>query len=254
MFVLEDMEEVIFGYGRALAPLGRRLIVATTVREAKHLAATWTSEPCTCAILDERVGDGSGTEVLPLPPSMVRAQSVAVVSGFLDAWVAVRAAAMHAAAVPKPVEPSALIALVQLLEKRASQSLGPRLETEVFPRARRFDPFFLDGNELVTPSGIFHLRPADAELLAYLVDAGGTPRPARTIAIDLYPGSRDRGEQLVRRHIADLRRALGPFSALIRRGKDGGYDLATEPFRSESPLIWKSGSANSPPSPEEPLQ
>ena len=230
---------MIRGYCRCLAPLGHRIVVSRSLREARQAAAAWKGEPCACALLEEVLEDGHGTDLLPLPSSVVAQQSVAIVSGFIDASVALRAAAMHALAVPKPVDRWTLVTLVKLLERRAHERAARPLfpaagaEFEKTPRARRFDPFVLHGHHLATPSGVLQLRPGEAELLAYLVDAAGNPLPAKTIALDLYLDSRDGGEQLVRRHIANLRRTLGVFSALISRSKSGGYRIATELFRSE---------------------
>src|ERR1041385_3338022 len=115
LFILEDMEACVAAYRRVLAPLGRRIVVARGVDEARDLALAWSDQPCTAALLDERLQDGSGTDLLPLPSRFVPAQSVAVISGFVDAWLAVRVATMQALVIPKPVDGATLVALVRFL-------------------------------------------------------------------------------------------------------------------------------------------
>jgi two-component system KDP operon response regulator KdpE len=218
VLICDDEAQILRALRVILGDAGFEVVPATTVREALDAAAV---RPPEAAIIDLVLPDGDGVEVC----RSIREWSempLLVLSAVGDERDKVRA--LDAGAddyVTKPFGPDELVARLRAALRRVSPSdeSEPVLaadEIEIDLPARR-----------VTRSGEeVHLTPTEFDLLRLLVRNRGRLLTHRTLLKEVWgPGFQD-DTQVLRVHIANLRRKIEPEAGkrrLIRTDPGVGY-------------------------------
>jgi DNA-binding response OmpR family regulator len=126
VLVVEDEDDLLATYRRLFARGGLRVVTAAT--RAAGLAAL-AREPFEAAVVDVRLPDGDGLEVVRTAHQASPPTPVIVVTGFPSRHARQAALAAGAAAVvAKPFDAAALAARVRTLASSASSSARPARE------------------------------------------------------------------------------------------------------------------------------
>jgi DNA-binding response OmpR family regulator len=204
-----------------LATLARHSVVSTwtrTVLETRELLHA-VHPPWRYAIIDERLPDGSGLEVIKELRATGRCAHAALVSASRSFERVLAAFRAHEELLPKPNTPQEVHHLLTALEERDTGCLQPA------PSQTRFGRFVIDVHGLHTPVGLTRLSTMSLKLLAYL----GGQFPAFTSSLELAQQvfhRRDRAAaDLVRKYVANTRRALGSYGWIIESVNKRGYRL-----------------------------
>jgi DNA-binding response OmpR family regulator len=239
VLLIDDEAAALRAFSRGLRSLGYEPIAAGSIAEARDVLSEWSLHACALALVDYRLEDGLGIDLLPELSALVPAPTIALISGFLNSDVATRAFKGGALPMAKPGDAETLRELLDILahlrqRTRASGSSNPPRSSDSSPdiSAARlvFGPFALDGRSLQTPSGARKLRHAESKLLAHLAlrrpGAVGLDELARVV----LGRDDDGGRRSVYSHVTNLRLSLGPYAALVETEHKYGYRLALERF------------------------
>jgi DNA-binding response OmpR family regulator len=207
---------------RALSGGGFSTHWAQTCAEARRMIANGPS--LSYALVDDRLGDGFGLDLLPLLDALRPKPCIALVSAHLSAERAMAALRADRLALPKPVTPAGVLELLALLERRQlvrSASLDRLV----------FGAFVLDAEGLRAPDGLRPLCASSIALLRYLLmrEPDGYLKAA-DIAVRLLNRRDSAGHDLVRRQVANLRRSLGPHAWLVASVAKRGYRIDPRAF------------------------
>lgn len=222
---------------RGAESLGYAPVLASSLAEARERVAHWTDEPCALALIDYRLEDGLGVDLLPELSALEPCPSVALVSGFLNSEIAIRAVKAGAIPMARPGDADTLRELLEVLVHLRRRTLGgsdrarasdPSVDSNAAPIM--FGPFALSGNSLATPSGMRKLRNAESKLLAHLARRRPDPVGMHELAKVVLGRADDGGRRSVYSHVTNLRLSLGPYAALVETEHKYGYRLALEPF------------------------
>ena len=116
----------------------RQELVAARTFDAAWRATepvAWHESPFDYVFLDLHLPDGSGLDLLDRMSSLEPRPSVAVISGFLDAYDAIALHGRCVIAVPKPADQNVLFAVLALLEEsRSGGSLVGRFAAAIKSR------------------------------------------------------------------------------------------------------------------------
>jgi hypothetical protein len=123
---------------------------------------------------------------------------------------------------PKPRDLAQILDLLALLQRTGTPRIVPRLGPNTL--AGEEEDWILDDDGLRTPTGFIPLgRPSRAILNALMRSPGFVSSTDLARALDRRDYA---GPAMVRRRIADTRRALGEYSWLIESLPKHGYRLA----------------------------
>ena len=223
VLICDDEEQILRALRVILGDAGFEVVPAMTVQEALDAAAVTRPD---AAIIDLVLPDGDGVDVC----SSIREWSrmpILVLSAVGDEREKVRA--LDAGAddyVTKPFGSDELIARLRAALRRAAPVSDPEPAItvdglEIDLPARRVSR---DGDEI-------HLTPIEYDLLRHLVLNRGRLLTHRTLLRDVWgPGFQD-DTQVLRVHIANLRRKIEPGPGpprLIRTDPGVGYRFSAE--------------------------
>lgn len=241
VLLVEDDEIALRGLSRGLRAIGYVPLAASSVAEARCVFSTWSTAACALALVDNRLEDGYGIDLLPELTALVPSPAVALISGFLDSDLATRAFKRGAIPLGKPPDADTLREILEILvhlRKRSHfattassnppESSCSAVDLEAEPLV--FGPFVLRGHSLTTPEGPLRLRRAESRLLAQLARR----RPGAVCMAELAKVVLGRDDDGSRRslhsHVMNLRVRLGPYAALVETEHKFGYRLALEVF------------------------
>jgi DNA-binding response OmpR family regulator len=238
LFLLDDEPLALSALSRLAQSIGYEPVVASSLAEARSLLSSWSENAFALALIDNRLEDGSGMELLPELSILDPAPAVALVSGFLNSEIAARAFKGGAIPMARPADIQTLRELLELLthlRKRTQaaadnsrRSSDPSIVVDAEPLV--FGPFALSGNSLATPSGPRRLRHAESTLLAHLARRRPGVVCMTELAKVVLGRDDDGGRRSVYAHVTNLRLSLGPYAALIETEHKSGYRLALEFF------------------------
>ena len=121
VLVIEDDEAIVRTWKRLLCAQFE-LEVAATFEAAwqKTEQERWVKSPFDFVLLDLRLPDGNGADILERLNTCEPCPAVAVISAFLDAHLAVTIHGRCAIAVPKPADQEVLLGILAILEESRS--------------------------------------------------------------------------------------------------------------------------------------
>jgi DNA-binding response OmpR family regulator len=207
----------------------RGLIVRTAgkVQQARQVLAGWTSRKFDYALVDDRLPDGFGLDLVPALSELRPAPGYAVVTARPSTERALRAWQKAVVIVPKPASPVGLLELLGFLETQRVTTRKPRYKREMSVlEPVRFGAFVLDPEGLRTEQGLLEIGGVGRILLAELLHYQGAWVPTVHLAREIYELEDAHGTMLVRRHISFLRRALGPLRWIVESAVQRGYRIA----------------------------
>jgi DNA-binding response OmpR family regulator len=182
------------------------------------------------AVIDDRLPDGFGLELLPLLESVEPKPAVALVTAFPTdqrAFAALRARRML---LPKPTTHAGWTELLSILDEQRDFLVATADSSS--GTATAFGGFVLDETGLSTPRGHVFMRRSEIRLFAFLLECSGRASSTTEIARKVF-GRRDGAStDLVRRHIANARQRLGPYGWLLELVPKKGYRLAPKAWAS----------------------
>jgi DNA-binding NarL/FixJ family response regulator len=126
LLAVEDTDLIAQQWGRILVRHGIEFLHAATLAEAREAVARWTETPFDYVLLDLKLPDGDGADLLPTLNGLTPKPAVAVITGFLDSNRSIDLHGRCTIMVPKPAEPRALLGIVEILE--GSRKSGPVVE------------------------------------------------------------------------------------------------------------------------------
>lgn len=179
------------------------------------------------ALVDDRLPDGSGLDLLPLVDRLEPAPRVALFSAFFSRERALAALQAHRVLLPKPTEPSQLRHLLAALDGFESTSSAPDLDATPYKQHDDREHLILTTEGLRTHTDLLPLRGPARETLCFLIERRGRLASSAEIARELLRRRDTAASDLVRRRVADLRRALGPYGWLIESIPKCGYRIAS---------------------------
>jgi DNA-binding response OmpR family regulator len=240
VLVVDDEQVALRALSRALRACGYVPLSANSLGEARRVFAGWPECPCGFALVDNKLGDCFGLELLPELKALDPAPAVALISSALTSDIAARAFKNGAIPMARPEDHDTLRELLEVLAQlrlragaRGASSNPPRLPVPgpgILRQPLTFGPFILEGHALVTPSGRRHLRHLESEILAHLAR-----RNPQVVAVSelakVVLGRADGGVlRSVYSHVTNLRLNLGPYAALVATERGEGYRLAVSVF------------------------
>jgi DNA-binding response OmpR family regulator len=240
VLVVDDEEVVLRALSRALRACGYDPVVARSLAEARGVLSVWREQPCGFALVDNKLEDGFGLDLLPELRALEPAPGVALLSAALTSEIAAEAFKRGALAMAHPADHVALTELLEVLLHLRERARTTKQASGTFPAAESrpatarprfvFGPFVLDGHSLATPSGHRRLRPLESAILAHLA-----ARSPAVVAVGelakLVLGRADDGVlRSVYSQITNLRLNLGPYAALVTTERGRGYRLSVSFF------------------------
>jgi DNA-binding response OmpR family regulator len=222
VLVVEDNAVLGRAWMRSLTRRGYHVTLATSCAEVEPLLANWAHRSFAYALIDDRLPDGFGADLLPRLAAVRPAPAVALVSGSAttERWLA--ASKARASIVPKPATDQGLIALLTYLQDALRPAAPPTPGWHELPEGQRLT---LTRNSVVGPMGDLRIRRAGLDILAYLLEREGRIVPATELAGALFGRSDLGGTVLIRRHVADLRAALREHRDVISTTVGFGYSV-----------------------------
>jgi two-component system KDP operon response regulator KdpE len=217
ILVLDDEPQILRALRVVLGDAGFEVVPAATAQEALDRAAV---QPPDAAIIDLVLPDGDGIEVCKSLREWSR-MPIIVLSAIGDEEEKVRA--LEAGAddyVVKPFAPRELVARVQATLRRAGEDPGEPaiqadgLEIDLAARTVR-----RDGADV-------HLTPIEFGLLRTLARQRGRLMTHRALLVEVWGPAYANDTQVLRTHIANLRRKIEPPGApprYIRTDPGVGY-------------------------------
>jgi two-component system KDP operon response regulator KdpE len=220
VLVCDDEPQILRALRVVLRDAGFQVVPAATAQEALDVAAV---QPPDAAILDLVLPDGSGIEVCRSLREWSR-MPILLLSAVGDEEEKVRA--LEAGAddyVVKPFAPRELVARLQAVLRRAGEGLGdPAIVADglVIDLAAR--TVTRDGEDV-------HLTPIEYGLLRALARQRGRLMTHRALLVEVWGPAYADDTQVLRTHIANLRRKIEPAEGpprYIRTDPGVGYRFA----------------------------
>ena len=219
ILVVDDERQILRALRVILRDAGHDVIAAATIEEALDRAAV---RPPDAAIVDLLLPDGSGVELCRTLRGW-SSMPIIVLSVIGDEETKVEA--LEAGAddyVTKPFGPRELVARLAAAFRRVTEPPGePAVD---------LDGLHVDLNERVVrrDGEEVHLTPIEFDLLRTLVRHRGRLITHRTLLVEVWGPQYADNTQLLRSHIANLRRKIEPHGQrrYIRTDPGVGYRLA----------------------------
>jgi DNA-binding response OmpR family regulator len=227
ILLVDDDPVLLRVWSRTLTQHGLVVRAASGVEQARQLLLGWRRRPFQYALVDDRLSDGFGLDLVPALSELRPAPGFAVVSAYPSTERALRAWQRELVIVPKPSSPSGLLELIGFLETRRSKARkrnykhGTRMLEAV-----QFGAYVLDADGLNGPGFQLQLSAVLQEVLARLVGYGGDWVATIQLARDIYAREDAHSMMLLRRQISLLRRALGEQRWIIESQLQRGYRIA----------------------------
>ena len=139
VLLVDDDVFLTRAWTRILELHGHRVFVTSTLAETETFLAAWADHVCGYVLLDLKLPDGDGAELLALFAALEPKPLVAVVSAHLDYE---RSLALHgqcAVCVPKPPSMEGVIQLTELLAKSRRGYPGQGYALQLFARKHALD-------------------------------------------------------------------------------------------------------------------
>src|SRR5262245_47180822 len=118
ILLVDDDPVLLRVWSRTLSQQGLVVRVASSIAQARQLMLGWRKRPFHHALVDDRLADGFGLDLVPALTELRPAPGFAVVSAYPSTERALRAWQREVVIVPKPASPSGLIELIGFLETR----------------------------------------------------------------------------------------------------------------------------------------
>jgi DNA-binding response OmpR family regulator len=233
--LVDDDPVLLRTWSRMLQRHGLIVRAVSKISEARDALAGWPRRKFDYALVDDRLPDGFGLDLVPTLAGLRPAPGYAVVSALPSTERALRAWRNAVVIVPKPVSPEGLLELLGFLDtQRKTRRLRYKRTTHVL-EAIRFGGFVLDADGLRTAQGHLKLTAVARVLLAELARHQGAWVPTVQLARELYSIEDTHGTMLVRRQISLLRRALGERRWIVESALQRGYRIAPQALRESEP-------------------
>jgi DNA-binding response OmpR family regulator len=234
VLLVDDDAVLLRVWSRMLTRRGLTVRAVSRVQEAKSVIAAWKRRTFDYALIDDRLPDGFGVELVPALSGLRPAPGFAVVSGQPSTERALSAWRESVVIIPKPASPTALMNLLGFLDTRRRKTRTRYNRAARAVPAVRFGSFVLDGEGLHGPHGDTKLTAVGRGLLAQLVAQRGAWVDTASLARSFYQRDDAHGYMLVRRQISLLRRALGEQRWILESAFQRGYRVAMAAFESPS--------------------
>jgi DNA-binding response OmpR family regulator len=222
--LVEGNEDLGTSFVHSLQQKGMR-VTWMRCSERVRTVLSEATPPFDYAIIDAGLDDGAGVLLLPLFTQLKPKVAIALVSDDVSQSRALEVLRMGHVLLPKPRDISQISELLGILLLVGS----PRIELPRGSLVAATDPteslqFNLGEDGLQTPQGTLLLSGPHSALLHVLFQRGPPFTSAKDLAREF--NRRDAaGAVLVRRRIADARRALGPYRWLIDSMPKHGYRI-----------------------------
>jgi two-component system OmpR family response regulator len=235
VLLVDDDPVLLRTWSRTLERSGMIVRAVSKISEARATLAFWHRRKFDYALVDDRLPDGFGLDLVPMLAELRPAPSYVVVSALPSTERALRAWQNAVVIVPKPVSPSGLLELLGFLDSQRKPRRLRYRRTNHVVEAIRFGRFVLDADGLHCKHAQIRLTTVARELLAELAHHRGTWVPTVQLARELYEMEDTQSMMLVRRQISHLRRALGEQRWIVESALQRGYRLAPEALRELTP-------------------
>jgi two-component system, OmpR family, KDP operon response regulator KdpE len=217
VLVVDDEPQILRALRIILRDAGFEVMQASTAEEALDAAAL---RPPAAAIIDLVLPDGNGIDVTRSLRAWTK-MPIVVLSAVGEEDEKVRA--LEAGAddyVTKPFGPRELVARLQAALRRADPGVAdPVIAAEGLDVDLAAHVVHVDGAEV-------HLTPIEFSLLRFLALNRGRLLTHRALLIEVWGPEYADDVQVLRVHIANLRRKLGARAAYIRTDPGVGYRFA----------------------------
>jgi DNA-binding response OmpR family regulator len=230
VLLVDDDAVLLRAWSRTLAQHGMIVTATTRIHEAREELINCRRRGLHYALVDDRLPDGFGLDLVPTLSELRPMPAFAVVSAHPSTERALRAWQRQIVIVPKPVSPTGLLQLMGFLATHRSRKQRERPKRELRVEALPFGTFVLGPDGLTTPDGFIKLSATGIELLAQLIERGGSWMRSVDLARELYAREDPHTMMVVRRHVSLLRRALGAHRWLIESEIQRGYRIAAAAF------------------------
>lgn len=207
---------------RALSVHGCSVTWARSCAEAREVIEADGGLRLYYAIVDDRLGDGFGLELLPMLDALRPRPRTVLISAHLSAERAIAALRAKRVILPKPRTPSELIELLAVVEERV---ISVENHASSSTCGRGFGAFALNAQGLLTGTGFLPLPRASLAVLRFLLSRSDCFLSAAEVARDFLGRRDEAGQALVRRQIANLRRSLGPQAWIVESVPKLGYRI-----------------------------
>ncbi len=232
--LVDDDPVLLRTWSRTLTRRGMSVRAVSRISDARRVIAGWSRRAFDYALIDDRLPDGFGLDLVPALVELRPLPGFAVISALPSTERALRAWQRSVVIVPKPASPSGLIELLGFLDSRRRKTRKRRYKAQArVVEAVRFGRFVLDADGLLGPHGRTHLTAVGRGLLALLAEHRGAWVPTPQLARDFYELEGAHGEMLVRRQVSLLRRALGDEHWIVESALQRGYRVAPEALDSD---------------------
>jgi len=230
VLLIDDDEAFGRAMMRSIQRQGHTALWSKSYAQAKALLSASTTPRIGYALVDDRLPDGSGLDLLDLLEALQPRPLSVLLSAFCTLERALAALRVDRLLLPKPDTPSRMLELLSVLEARQSASSRAIRQLHEGGTHISFGPFTLASQGLRAPTGTIPLHKPSLAILRFLIDRSERFTSAADIARDLLGRRDDAGQALARRQIADTRRALGEYSWLIQTTPKQGYRVAERAF------------------------
>jgi DNA-binding response OmpR family regulator len=231
VLLVDDDVLLLRAWARTLAQHGMLVTAAMRIQEAREDLVSLRERGLHFALIDDRLPDGFGLDLVPALEELRPKPAFAVVSAHPSTERALCAWQSQTVIVPKPISPTGLLQLMGFLAEHRSPKRRERPKRELRVETLPFGAFVLDQDGLSTPDGFIKLSVTASELLALLVERGGAWMRSVDLARELYGRDDTHTMMVVRRHVSLLRRALGNHRWLVESETQRGYRISGAAFR-----------------------
>jgi FixJ family two-component response regulator len=122
VLIIDDNDFLTPTWAKHLRGVGHTVAVVPTLQAAREILKNWDRQPFSCVLLDLKLPDGDGEELLPVLEALSPLPQVAVVTAHLDYDRALDLFGRCALAIPKPESRESIVRVVAMLaELRASK-------------------------------------------------------------------------------------------------------------------------------------
>ncbi len=242
VLIVDDDEHVLRSCRRLCDVLELPSLVAHSLTETRAILENWATQPCRYVLLDNRLMNESGLEIVQSLRELEPPPAVALVSAYLDSEVALSAFRLGAIPMAKPSSADDLRKLLMLLElshgrvefsepgadhdegaERDERSERDSAEFGMNALPIEFPPLVLSGKILVTPTGTYSFRRMEARLLARLMSLRGESASPQDLALAVLNRNDDGAVGSIYSHIANIRLRLGPCAPMLQTVAQQGY-------------------------------
>ncbi|MFI5306803.1 MAG: response regulator [Polyangiales bacterium] len=230
VLLVDDDEVLLRVWSRMLTRRGMTVRAVSKVQAARRVIAGWKRRTFDYALIDDRLPDGFGLELVPALAELRPAPGFAVVSGRPSTERALHALRESVVIVPKPASPTGLMELLGFLDARRGKTRTRYNRATKTAPPVQFGAFTLDDDGLHGPHGHTKLTAVGHGLLSLLLAQRGAWVETAALARDFYQRDDGHGRMLARRQISLLRRALGEQRFIVESALQRGYRIAPAAF------------------------